>query len=160
MSKHEVPTNFEIRQLRVIADFQFGSGSGTALFSDNIKIERSRATRRIRFIYLEGQRICSFRVRDGYLVPSLFGAKKLNEKGCGLKVTVHPDAEPFVRNGKSLFAKHVLEADEGIAIKEEVILVTKTGYFLGIGTAKLSTQLMKEMKRGVAVDVRKGIDQK
>ena len=156
----ETPSDYELRKLRSIADYQFGKGSGEVLFSDEITIERSKATKRIRFIYLEDERICSFRVQDGFLIPSLLGGKILYENNFANKVKVLQEAEPFVRKGKSLFAKHVIEADLGISAKEEVILINEHGDFIGIGTSKLSANLMLEMQNGVAVDTRKGVGEK
>jgi len=75
----ETPSAYELRKLRSIADYQFGKGSGDVLFTDEITIERSKGTKRIRFIYLKNERICSFRVRDGFLIPSLLGGKILYE---------------------------------------------------------------------------------
>jgi 7-cyano-7-deazaguanine tRNA-ribosyltransferase len=151
------PNLSERLKLKSIADFQFGKGAGEILFPEEIIIERSKGTNRIRFVYLANERICSFRVKDGYLVPSLMGAKLLYENTLGLRVKVNDDAEPFVRNGKSVYSKHVIEADTDISVKEEVIIVNQKGEFIGIGTAKITGLLMKEMKSGVAVDTRKGI---
>ncbi len=155
----EKPSKFALRQIRTIADFQYGKGAGNALFSEDVTIERSRGTNRIRFIYMNNERICSFRVRDGYLVLSLLGGKILHKNGLGYNVVVNLDAEPFVRKGKTVFAKHVIEADEKIASKDEVIIVNQKGDFLGIGTAKLSAPLILEMNNGVAVDTRKGVEE-
>ena len=160
MRKLEDPSNFDLQQLKAIADFQFGKGAGEALFKQGIEVERSRGTKRIRFIYKNGERICSFRVRDGYLVPSLLAGKILHQNDFSLKVVVNKDSEPFVREGKTVFSKHVIYADEKISPKEEVIIVNQEGEFIGIGTAKISGQLINEMNKGIAVSTRKGIGKK
>ena len=156
----ETPTDFELRRLKAIADFQYGKGAGDALFSKNISIERSRGTKRIRFVYQGKIRVCSFRPKDGYLVPSLLGGEILHKNGLGFVVIISSEAEPFVRKGKTVFAKHVLEADGGISPKEEVIITNLNKEYLGIGTAKISGPLMLEMDRGVAVNTRKGVEEK
>ncbi|NHK30478.1 MAG: tRNA-guanine(15) transglycosylase, partial [Asgard group archaeon] len=143
------PSTLEKRKLKIIADFQFGKGAGDVLFSDDIRIERSKGTNRIRFVYLGDERICSFRVKDGYLVPSLMGARLLHKNTLGLSVKVNQDAEPFIRKGKSVYSKHVIEADVNISVREEVIIVNQNEEFIGIGTAKIAGLLMKEMKSGV-----------
>lgn len=61
MPRLEKPTFYDIKQLKGIADFQFGSGAGDVLFPKDIMIERSRSTKRIKIIYLNGDRLCSFR---------------------------------------------------------------------------------------------------
>ncbi len=157
MTKFEKPNTADLKKLQSIADFQFGKGSGEVLFSGNIEIERSKGTNRIRFLYLDRVRICSFRVRDGFLVPSLIGGKILHKKDFGFKVMVNEDTEPFVREGKTVFAKHILKADPQISIKDEVILINLNNEFLGIGTAKISGSMMREMDKGVAVSTRKGM---
>ncbi len=157
MAKLEKPNDSDLKKIQSIADFQFGQGAGDALFSDNIYVERSKGTNRIRFIYKNEERICSFRVRDGFLVPSLLGGEILHQNGFGLRVKVNQDTEPFVRDGKTVFAKHVLEADQRIAIKDEVIIINQNNEFLGIGTARISGKMIKEMNKGVAISTRKGL---
>ncbi|MCG3221207.1 MAG: hypothetical protein H7641_07490 [Candidatus Heimdallarchaeota archaeon] len=151
------PNLSEKLKLKTIADFQFGKGAGNVLFPEEITIERSKGTNRIRFVYLADERVCSFRVKDGYLVPSLMGARLLYENSLGLKVKINQDAEPFVRKGKSVYCKHIIEANANISVREEVIIVNQKEEFIGIGTAKIAGLLMKEMKSGVAVDTRKGV---
>ncbi|MCE7741179.1 MAG: hypothetical protein GOP50_01855 [Candidatus Heimdallarchaeota archaeon] len=157
MTRFEKPNDSDLKKIQSIADYQFGQGAGEALFSENIEIERSRGTNRIRFIYQNKERICSFRVRDGFLVPSLIGGEILHKSDFGLKVVVNEDTEPFVRDGKTVFAKHIVEVDQQIAIKDEVIIINQKNEFLGIGTAKISGTMMKEMNIGVAVSTRKGM---
>ena len=154
--KRESPSFFELRQLKCIADIQFGIGSGNVLFPNNVLVERSKSTKRIRYVYLDEHRICSYRVTDGFLVLSLFGGELLHNANCGNKVICHPDAEPFIRKSKSLFSQHVIDSDEYILVKDEVIITNKTNEFLGVGTAKLSSFYMQHLKRGVAVNTRKG----
>ena len=157
MQKLEEPTPFDLRQIQSIANFQFGKGAGEVLFSEETMVERSRGTNRIRYVYKNNERICSFRVRDGHLIPSILGGEILHKNNFGLKVIVNDDADSFVRDGKTVFSKHVIDLDEGIFSKDEVIIVNQKGEFLGIGTAKISGKLIKEMKSGVAVATRKGI---
>ena len=156
MTKLEKPNEADLKKLQSIADFQFGQGVGKILFSGNIEIERSKGTNRIRFIYKDRTRICSFRVRDGFLVPSLLGGEIIHKNNSGLEVIVDEDSEPFVRDGKSVFAQHVIDADADISRRDEVIIINEKKEFLGIGTAKISGIMMKEMNKGVAVSTRKG----
>jgi 7-cyano-7-deazaguanine tRNA-ribosyltransferase len=157
MKKLVKPQISDLKKIKSIADFQFGKGAGEILFFGDIEVERSRGTNRIRFIYKDKKRICSFRVRDGFLVPSLIGGEMLLKNEFGLKVVVNEDSEPFVRDGKTVFAKHVLDANPEIAIKDEVIIVNQNDDFLGIGTARITGNMMKEMNKGVAVSTRKGM---
>ncbi len=157
MSLKGKPTNVEMDLLKSVADYQFGKGAGKALFSSDTTIERSRSTNRIRYVYKNKKRIFSFRVNDGFLIPSIEGGKLLHENKLGFSVTANDDAEPFIREGKSLFAKHVVQADQGISPKDEVFIKNTKGEIIAIGTAKLSTNLLLEMDMGVGVTIRKGI---
>ncbi|MHA1345617.1 MAG: PUA domain-containing protein [Candidatus Heimdallarchaeaceae archaeon] len=160
MPRLEKPTLYDIRQLQGIADFQFGKGSGDVLFPKGIMVERSKGTQRIKIIYLNGERLCSFRVRDGFLILSISGGIKLHKNKLGLRVKIIEEVESFIRKGKSVYAKHVLEADEKISPKEEILIVNHQDEFIGFGTAKMPGKLMIQMNSGVAVDTRKGIGEK
>jgi len=50
-----------LQRIRSIADYQFGLGVGEKLFPDNVQIEYSRATGRIRYINLNGERLATLR---------------------------------------------------------------------------------------------------
>lgn len=73
-----------------------------------------------------------------------------------LWVKVQEEAAPFIAEGKSLFAKHVMDADEEILPHEEVIVINEENEVLAVGKALLSGREMKAFKRGVAVRVRRG----
>lgn len=73
-----------------------------------------------------------------------------------LWVKVLEEAEPFVAEGRSVFARHVEDADEEIRPQEEVIVVNGKGEVLAVGRAVLSGREMKAFKHGVAVRVRRG----
>ncbi len=74
-----------------------------------------------------------------------------------LWIEIQEEAEPFVAKGKSVFAKHVIDADEEIRPQEEVIVVNEKGEVLAVGRAILSGNEMKTFRRGVAVRVRRGV---
>ncbi len=73
-----------------------------------------------------------------------------------LWVKVQEEAAPFIAKGKSLFAKHVMDADEEIRPHEEVMVINEENEVLAVGKAMLSGREMKAFKRGVAVRVRRG----
>ncbi len=73
-----------------------------------------------------------------------------------LWVKVSRDAAPFVAKGKSVFAKHVVDADEEIRPREEVVVLDEKGEVLAVGRAVLTGAEMKAFKSGVAVRVRWG----
>lgn len=146
-------------KIRQIADYQFGKGIGEILFPDEVEVVFSKSTGRIRHIYLYGKRIATLRPKDGTFSLTIEGAKRIVEMSKSLKgwVKVSDEAVSSVAKGKSVFAKHVVDADEEIRPKEEVIVLDKAGNVLAVGRAVLTGEEMKAFKTGVAVKVRKGI---
>ncbi|RLI17645.1 pseudouridine synthase [Candidatus Bathyarchaeota archaeon] len=152
---------YALLKVRKIADYQFGKGVGEALFPDNVEITFSKATGRIRHVYLDGKRIATLRPKDGLFSLTIEGAKRIveNIKPLRFWVKVSDEAAPFVADGKSVFAKHILDADEEIRPKEEVIVIDSRNNVLAVGRALLTGKEMKAFKTGVAVKVRRGINE-
>jgi len=151
----------ELIKLRSIANFQFANKIGEILFPEEIEVTHSKRTGRIREIYLNSELIAVYRPRDGLLSLSLAGARRILEKNKDLlfKVVLEDIAVEFVSNGKSLFAKHVMESDANIRPQDEVIIVNKKGELIAVGKATLSGTEMLSFKKGIAVRVRSGINQ-
>jgi len=148
-----------LSRVRATADYQFGKGVGTKLFPENIEIEYSPRTGRIRFINLNGKRLATLRPTDGLLSLSIEAAKFMAEKTPSAKcfVTVKNDVSPFIAKGGDAFAMHVVKVDEEIRAKDEVIVLDENRKVLAVGRAQLSSIEMTAFKTGVAVKVRHGI---
>lgn len=151
----------ELIKLRSLANYQFGDRIGEILFPKDIEVTHSRKTGRIREIYFNEELIAVYRPRDGLLSLSLVGAKKImsNVEEPPSRVVLSDDAVEFVRNGKTVFAKHVIDADRNIRPQDETVIVNGVGELLAVGRAILSGEEMISFKKGVAVRVRKGVDQ-
>lgn len=149
----------QLMKIRSVADYQFGKGAGEALFPQDVEVEVSKKTGKIRYIYLNGVRLATLRATDGYFTLSLKGAKRLIEsmEKAGLYVIVNEEAEPFIASGRSVFAKYVEDADEEIHPEDEVIVLNSKREVIAVGKAKLSGRGMKAFKTGVAVKVRRGV---
>ena len=65
----------ELAKIRAIADYQFGKNVGEKLFPENVRLEHSPRTGRIRFINLDGERLATLRPTDGLLSLSVKAAK-------------------------------------------------------------------------------------
>ncbi len=141
-----------------MADYQFGKGAGHLLFPRNAKIEYSRRTGRIRYIYLKFDRLATMRPTDGLFSLSLVGAARLAKHSDVAKclVKVKGNIAEFVADGGDVFAVHVVNADQEIRAKDEVIVVDEDNNVLAVGRAVLSSQEMMAFRRGVAVKVRRG----
>lgn len=150
-----------LQRIRSMADYQFGKGAGKALFSRNVKIAFSKRTGRIRHIFLNNRLIATLRPKDGYFSLTIEGARRLVAKMEPLKnwVKVNNEAASFVAKGRNLFAKHVIDADEEIRPNEETIIIDSENRLLAVGKALLTGKEMVRFKHGVAVRVRKGINE-
>jgi len=150
-----------IKRVRTIADYQFGRGAGEILFSDEVKFQFS-TTKRIRQILLDNERIATVRAKDGMLTLSMKGAGELHGfiKYPGQRVVVNSDAAPFVAKGKTAFSRHVVAVDPEIRAGQEVLIVDENDRLLATGKTVLSALEMQAFKKGIAVDVRSGIDTK
>jgi len=109
-------------------------------------------------MYLGENRLATLRPPDGLFSLTIAGAKRIMEgvESPRLWVKVQKEAAPFIAKGKSLFAKHVMDADDEIRPHEEVIVINVENEVLAVGKAMLSGREMKAFKRGVAVRVRRG----
>jgi len=147
-----------LKRIRSIADYQFGKGVGIILFPENVDIYYSKRTGRIRYVYLNGKRLVTLRPTDGLFSLSITGAKRIVENDTAAKcfITVRDDVSEFIVKGGDVFAAHVIDADEEIRPKDEVIIVNKDRKVLAVGRTVLSGEEMKSFKKGVAVKVRRG----
>jgi uncharacterized protein with predicted RNA binding PUA domain len=147
-----------LQRVRSVTDYQFGRGVGEALFPDSVEILFSKATGRIRYLNLNGERLATLRPTDGLLSLSVTAAKMLVERlgFTGCLVTVRNDVSEFVADGGDVFAAHVVKVDDTIHAKDEVIIVDEGRRVLAVGRALLSGSEMRAFKIGVAVKVRHG----
>ena len=152
-------TKDDVKKIKAIADYQFGIGAGEALFTGNIKIEKSKKTGKIRHIYDGKTLIVNMRASDSFLVLSKEGARRLHAAMPGLKnrVVVNKDSEPFALDGKSVFCKFVVDCDDDIRSNDEVLIVNEEDKLLAYGKALLGACEIKELKTGQAIKTRKGM---
>jgi len=147
-----------LAKVRSIADYQFGKGVGTQLFPDNIEIQYSPRTGRIRYINLKGERLATLRPTDGLLSLSLKAAVFMAEKTPFAKcfVTVQNGVSKFIAAGGDVFAVHVVKVDAEVGAKDEVIALDEAGQVLAVGRTMLSSEEIAAFKTGVAIKVRHG----
>jgi uncharacterized protein with predicted RNA binding PUA domain len=145
-------------RIRDIADYQFGKAVGAELFPENVDIVYSKATGRIRYLNLDGERLATLRPTDGLFALSITAARRLAENRDFARcfVTVQNDVAEFIADGGDVFAAHVVKADKEIHAKDEVVVVDEDYRVLAVGRALLSSSEMSAFKIGVAVKVRRG----
>ena len=149
---------FNLRTVRVIADYQFGRGVGKVLFPDSCKFILS-ATGRVRQVVDGEVRIATLKADSGWFTLSIEGARRLHKflPYPKMRVVVMDEVSKFIAAGRSVFAKHVVNVDEDIRANEEVIVVNTKDELLATGKTVLSAFEMLEMQRGIAVKVRQGV---
>ena len=147
-----------LRKVRSVADYQFGKGVGSKLFPENIEVQYSPRTGRIRYINLNGERLATLRPTDGLLSLSLKAAFFMAENTPFAKcfVTVQNDVSKYIAAGGDVFAVHLVKVDAEVGAKDEVIVLDEDKHVLAVGRAMLSSEEMKAFKTGVAVKVRHG----
>jgi len=150
---------WNLLRVRATADFQFGRGAAEALLRGPISFVVSKNTGKVRNVLADGQHILSLRAEDGLFTLKAAGAVRLHAAfpSPRLRVVAHPDAIPFLREGKNLFAKFVKEADPGIRPGDEVLVVSPEDELGAVARAAMNRREMLAFKRGVAAFVREGV---
>ena len=148
----------DIIKIRAVADFQFGKDVGSKLFPQNVRIDYSPRTGRIRFLSVNGERLATLRPTDGLFSLSIKAAKFMaqNTSFAHCFVTVKTEVSEFIANGGDVFAVHVVSADSEIRASDEVVVLDEERNVLAVGKAVLSSLEMTAFKTGVAVKVRHG----
>lgn len=146
-------------QLRIVADYQFGAGAGAALFpdGDEYDVSRSKSGRPVQ-IAVDGERLVSVGT-DGRFTLGLEGGRRLVDhlEEPAYRVVIGDESEPFVRDGRNVFAKFVDDVDPAIRPGDEVVVVHgETGEVLAVGRAELDAQGILDFDAGMAVKVREG----
>ncbi len=147
-------------EVRATLDYQYGPGT-SGMVDDSWSVVVSRSTRRIRLVKKGGETVGSIRASDGVFIPSEEGARLLHSvlPSGRYRVVIDEEAVPFVREGKSVFSRFVVECDDGIVPGDEVLVVDRENGLVGFGTAVMPGSYMTRFKRGVAVKTRGGIKQ-
>ncbi|WP_423793381.1 tRNA guanosine(15) transglycosylase TgtA [Methanocaldococcus indicus] len=123
------------------------------------KVIRSKNTGRMRQVYLDDKVVFSVRSYDNFLIPTKEGAKLLWEHldFPKYRVVVDNSVAEFVKQGKNVFAKFVIDCYNDIYPYDEVLVVNEDDELLGFGTAILNSRELLEFNKGLAVKVRKGL---
>ncbi|MDX1534887.1 MAG: PUA domain-containing protein, partial [Thermoplasmata archaeon] len=151
----------EVRRARAIADYQFGPEASDALFQGDIELVASKRTRRLRTVVADGAHVLSLRASDGLYTLKWAGGARLHRAlpSPRLRVVVETETAPFNREGRSVFAKFVTEADPDLRPGEEAIVVDQEDELVAVGRTLLNREEMLAFAVGPAVKVREGSDQ-
>ncbi|NHK31835.1 MAG: pseudouridine synthase [Asgard group archaeon] len=158
--KKQKPDQWTLRQLKAVAQYQFGKEFDEILAPDSIEVTLSKNTNKVREVLLDGKRLASIRATDGLYSLGLAGAKRIvnSTKSPKRRVIIQSDIAEFIAQGRNVFSKHVVKVDPEILPADEVIVVTEEDKLLAVGKAHLSAAYMLAFQKGIAVKVRYGID--
>jgi uncharacterized protein with predicted RNA binding PUA domain len=130
------------------------------LFPDleELTVHRS-SSGRVRQVHVDDSHLVSVGT-DGRLTLGLAGGRRLVDELSSptARVIVGDESAPYIRDGRSAFAKFVRTVDPAIRAKDEVAVVHHDGALLGVGRAELDANAITEFDRGVAVRLRAGVD--
>jgi len=159
-SQKSILENRDLFKISAVADMQFGKNASKALFCGKIRIIKSKKTRKIRNIFCNDKHILSMRAGDGMFTLKIKGAKMLHKffKYPKLRVIVQDEAVSFVKDGKSVFAKFVINCDEELRPYDECLIVNEDDDLLATGRCLLNKLEMLSFNFGMAVKTREHID--
>lgn len=151
--------DFDIIRVSAVSDMQFGEGAGKMLLKGKVRIVKSKKTGKIRNVYCDNKHILSMRASDGMFTLKTDGAKILHKfsKYPRLRVVIEDDAVPFIKEGKSVFAKFVKDCDPDLRPFDECLIVDKKDNLLAVGRCLLNRQEMLSFGIGVAVKTRENL---
>lgn len=151
--------DLDMRRISAVADMQFGRGASEALLNGEITIIKSKRTGKIRNIICDGSHVFSMRAEDGLFTLKLDGGRRLHRglKYPLLRVVVTDDAVPFVKEGKSVFAKFVKDCDPDLRPFDECLIVNENDTLLAVGRTLLNRDEMLAFRHGMAVKTRESV---
>ena len=140
-------------KLQQSLDALFGSGSSKYLPKD-IDIILSRKTGRIRTVSHKGKLLCTLRINGSLAISIDFAQTLLQSKtfrdNC---IEINKDAAPFVMEGRSVFCKHVVWCGKNVRVSSDTPILFENEV-IAVGKAILSSKMISDFKRGVAIKVR------
>lgn len=143
-------------------DALFGNGIFERLKANHatgtFQFEYSRRTGRIKHFFIRDRLAGTLRT-DGGIALTLIGANELLKTGRFVQNCVKPVFEvvPFVKNGGSLFCKHVEWCGSNVRVGSEAAVIDNSCEVFAVGKAVIGATHMKSYGRGVAVKIREGL---
>ncbi|MBD3187360.1 hypothetical protein GF325_11060 [Candidatus Bathyarchaeota archaeon] len=163
LSKLEEPSPIDQRMLVALVRMQFGEPFGAWLESsiDTMKVERSMKTGKIKYLHGSNGIFLVLRPTDGFFTLTIDAAILLNELEANAMengITILTEVASFIKDGRNVFAKHVVNPNPGIQPLQELYVCDEERNVLAVGKAIISGTEMATLSRGVAVKTRHGID--
>ena len=142
-----------VQKLKHTIDVLFGHGISKTLPKD-IEIIISKKTGRIRNVNHNGSLLFTPRTDGGLAITrycaELFLKNKKFRENC---LEIDAESKPFVEQGRSVFCQHIVSCGRNGRIGSDVPVLYKN-QVVGVGKAVLSTMMMLNQQRGVAIKIR------
>jgi uncharacterized protein with predicted RNA binding PUA domain len=68
-------------------------------------------------------------------------------------IEINKDAAPFVQEGRSVFCKHVIWSGKNVRVSSDTPVLFEN-QVIAVGRSVLSSEMISDFKRGVAIKVR------
>lgn len=159
-SNDEEEFDIDLLRIKAVVNMQFGKNVDKALFNKKkVKLVKSKKTGKIRNVYIDNEHTLSMRAHDGLFTLKTAGGRLLHKslEYPKLRVIVKEDCVPFVKEGKSVFAKFVNDCDSELRPLDECLVVDEKDQLLAVGRTLLNRIEMLSFSRGMAVKVREAI---
>ena len=149
---------FYHKKLKKSLKYLYGFNKYDSLKDLDLEFRLSKKVNKIKEIKHNEKTLFTFR-NNGTISLTIEGAKRLtvDENMKKHVIKVEKDVEDFVKNGKSIFCRHIKYAENNIRPKIEIITLSNNDEILAVGTSILPGEAMKKMQRGVAVKNKKHI---
>lgn len=136
-------------------DALYGEGVSAAIPS-GVSFAHSRSGR-IKNMHLGDDLLCTLRIDGGMAITPRFAqmllASPTFRESC---VEVSDEAAPFVQDGRSVFARHVIWCGQRVSVATDTPVI-HNGVVIAVGKAVLSAAMMAGCSRGVAIRIRNGL---
>jgi predicted RNA-binding protein (TIGR00451 family) len=99
------------------------------------------------------------RPTNGFFTLSLFSAERIINKTPPpkLRAVVMSEVSEFIKKGRNVFCKHVVDIDITLRPNDEVIVVNQNNDLLAIGKVVIPVPYIRSFQTGIALKIRKGI---
>ena len=157
-----IEDNLILTKIKAISDYQFGPDITDALFTKDtdVRVIFSRNTGKIKHIFDGEKLLLNFRPNNGLFTLTFHSGQRIiaNTVKPRLRVVVLNDVAEFIKKGRNVFCKHVIDIDRDLRPMDEVLIVDENDDLLAIGRLNLPIDFILAFDRGLAINVRKGIN--
>ncbi|MHA1533104.1 MAG: PUA domain-containing protein [Promethearchaeota archaeon] len=150
-----------LRKVKAICDYQFGQAITDILFEDESEIHFFffLYTGKRKHIYQDNNLLLNLRPTNGFFTLSLFSAGRIidNTPSPKIRAVILSEVSEFIRKGRNVFCKHVVDIDSSLRPNDEVIVVNQNNDLLAIGKLVIPVPYIRSFQTGIALKIRRGI---